>query len=64
MGDAPTCHDMKVGQIWMCDECGLELKVMKACTDESSGCCDEDEDCCAEGCEFTCCGDPLTLKTS
>ena len=26
------CHDMKLGQVYVCEECGLELKVEKSCT--------------------------------
>jgi hypothetical protein len=26
------CHDMKAGQVYVCEECGLELKVEKSCT--------------------------------
>ena len=26
------CHDMKEGQVYVCEECGLELKVEKSCT--------------------------------
>lgn len=26
------CHDMKLGQVYFCEECGLELKVAKSCT--------------------------------
>ena len=27
----PSCHQMKLGQVYVCEECGLELKVVKAC---------------------------------
>jgi hypothetical protein len=55
--DMTDCHDMKVGQIYTCPDCGLELKVVKECkcTDESCGCGDG-------GCGFSCCGDPMKLK--
>ena len=26
------CHDIKLGQVYVCEECGLELKVEKSCT--------------------------------
>jgi hypothetical protein len=26
------CHDMRVGQVYVCEECGLELEVAKSCT--------------------------------
>ena len=58
----PSCHEMKEGQIWRCEGCGLELQVVKECV--SSG---EPEDQCAchyehQPCCFTCCGRDLTLK--
>jgi hypothetical protein len=55
----PSCHDMKVGEIYICEECGLELKVVKECTDthDDCGCGDEGH------CDFSCCGGPLTKKS-
>ncbi|MBN1885489.1 MAG: hypothetical protein JW876_08210 [Candidatus Krumholzibacteriota bacterium] len=53
----PECHEMKKGQIWRCEDCGLELEVVAECSE-----CGEGSDCAAEPCEFTCCGGPLTLK--
>lgn len=50
------CHDMKKGEIYYCEECGLELKVMKECTE----CCGSDD--CEETCKFSCCGEDLKLK--
>jgi hypothetical protein len=26
------CHDMKEGEVYVCEECGLELKVENSCT--------------------------------
>jgi hypothetical protein len=48
------CHDMTVGEIYVCESCGMELQVLKGC-DEGSACS------CAE--DLQCCGKPLTLKT-
>jgi hypothetical protein len=56
MPEAASCNDMKVGEIWACADCGLELQVVKACSDEGEGAC------CSERCEFTCCGEPLRRK--
>jgi len=28
-----NCHEMKRGEIWACEECGLELQVVKECKD-------------------------------
>ena len=54
-----NCHDMKLDQVYICDDCGLELKVIAECkecgtTDESCGC--------DEHCDFACCGIPMKLK--
>lgn len=40
---------VKEGQVLCCENCGVELKVVKAC-----GTCDN--------CAPTCCGKPMTLK--
>jgi len=56
MTQATSCNQMQVGQVYACRDCGLELQVVKACSDEEGGAC------CAEPCEFTCCGEPLVLK--
>jgi hypothetical protein len=44
--------DMKKGQVYVCEGCGLELQVKKGCT----GCtkCDP--------CAFVCCGREMKLK--
>jgi hypothetical protein len=52
------CHEMKAGQIYVCEECGLELKVVKECEE----CGTEDATCGVESCSFVCCGEPLKLK--
>lgn len=50
------CHDMKEGQIYRCVKCGLELKVVKGCTE----CCGADHH--GEEAGFKCCGEDLILK--
>ena len=54
------CNDMKMGQIYVCGECGIELKVVKECsecgTSKSSCGCEE------EACSFECCGEPMRPK--
>ncbi len=40
----------KVGQVLVCENCGVELQVIKAC------------DTICPSCKPTCCGRPLTLK--
>lgn len=49
-----SCHDMKKGQVYKCEDCGLEIKIMNTCKE----CC-EDGSC---GCSFQCCGKDLKLK--
>ncbi|MBE3069550.1 MAG: hypothetical protein IMZ66_04865 [Planctomycetes bacterium] len=56
------CGEMKVGQVYTCGDCGIELKVVKACrpdAHEGAGCCCGDDD---EPCALSCCGKELTLK--
>ncbi|UCE19031.1 MAG: hypothetical protein JSV84_01400 [Gemmatimonadota bacterium] len=57
-----SCHDMKAGDIYICEECGLELQVVKECSEcetstESCGCEDTTSDC-----VFSCCGKELLKK--
>ncbi len=54
------CNEMKPDETYVCETCGLELKVVRACDsgedyDGGSGTC-----ACAE--PVTCCGQPLTRK--
>jgi hypothetical protein len=56
------CHDMRKGQVYVCEGCGVELEVVKECCSEEAkeGC-----KCHVEGgeCEMMCCERPLKLKT-
>jgi hypothetical protein len=57
-----SCHDMKKGQIYICEDCGIELEVIKECKDSdkpgtSCGCQSNDEEA-----GFKCCGKELKLK--
>ena len=57
----PSCHDMKLGEVYVCEDCGLELQVVKEC----DACGEPAEECeCAEHCSFECCGEPMKLKSS
>jgi hypothetical protein len=50
---------MKVGEIYVCGDCGLELQVVKACGDGEHG------DACsmeASSCALRCCDEDLVLK--
>jgi hypothetical protein len=50
-----SCGEMKTGEIYVCEGCGLELQVVATCADSEEGVCG-----CAE--PLSCCGEPLTLK--
>jgi hypothetical protein len=53
----PSCHEMKLGQVYVCEECGLEIKVVKECEE-----CGEEGECTLSDCAFQCCGEELKLK--
>lgn len=60
----PSCHEMKKGEIYTCQDCDLELQVIKECTDvgkpqEECGCHVK-----AAACTFSCCGKDLVKKQS
>ena len=56
-----TCHDMQMGQVYVCESCGLEIKVVKECTE----CGTSEAECeCETPCTFECCGEPLKLKAA
>lgn len=54
----PNCHEMKFGQVYFCENCGLELQVVRECHDVGKpvGDCDH------EPCTMICCGRELKLK--
>ena len=62
MADHVHCNDMKLGEVYACTSCGLELKVVKTCDHEGHDkCCDA----CADGssdCTFSCCGQVMGKK--
>jgi len=51
-----NCSELKEGQILVCEACGFELQVVKAC---GEACCSTDA-CCTGN--ITCCGEPMKLK--
>ncbi len=58
----PSCNEMKMDQVYVCKDCGLELQVVKECKEcgtepASSSSCG-----CVEACSFECCGAPMTLR--
>lgn len=50
-----NCADMKEGDVLVCDDCGLELRVEKACT-----CSAGDEEACSV--PLQCCGKEMVKK--
>ena len=28
---SPSCADLKLNQVWICETCGLEIKIVKEC---------------------------------
>jgi len=54
----PLCKDMKKGQIYLCEDCGIELQVVAECDE----CGSETGECVQETCTFECCGKELVLK--
>lgn len=52
-----NCHEMKLGQVYACEDCGLELKVTEECQECGAETCG-----CEAPCTFECCGEPLKLK--
>jgi len=51
------CHDYQEGAVYFCEDCGIEIQILKGCQeccgDHNNGDCD---------CRFECCGKPLTKK--
>lgn len=59
-----NCHDMKRGEVYTCEKCGIELQVVTECKDagkpaEDCGCHDKPG---VEACTFSCCGEGLVKK--
>lgn len=53
----PECHELKKGQILTCRDCGLELEVIKECSE----CGPESESCAHLECAFKCCGKEMQI---
>jgi hypothetical protein len=49
-----NCSNLKDGQVLVCESCGLELKVVNECKEDS----------CSTGCigDMDCCGETMKLK--
>ena len=57
-----SCHDMKKGEVYVCQGCGLELQVMEECKNAK-----QPHDACTchphgDECVIDCCGEPLVKK--
>ncbi len=58
-----NCHEMKLGEVYVCKDCGLELQVVKECRDQgkpAAECACHDDG--GDPCTFSCCGKPLEKK--
>jgi hypothetical protein len=59
-----TCHDMKLNEVYLCPDCGLEITITKECTDAGKH--GQPTDCCnpasTRACVLTCCGEELQKK--
>ena len=52
------CDEMREGDLYVCEKCGLEIEIVEECNHEDGE--EADETCHIT--EFMCCGEPLTLK--
>ncbi len=52
------CDEMREGEIYVCERCGLEIEVVEECSHEDGE--DAEEVCRVD--EFICCGEPMALK--
>ena len=50
---------MKLDEVYVCEDCGLELKVIKECSDEET----EGGTCEGETCVISCCENELVKKS-
>jgi hypothetical protein len=51
------CNEMKLGEVYTCKQCGLELEVVKECIEAKAW--RPLEQCECTQCPVTCCGDEL-----
>jgi len=58
----PNCHEMREGDVYTCEECGLELQVIKECKEAGTPA----EECAchpdADPCTFSCCDKNMVKK--
>ena len=53
-----SCHEMKQGDVYVCKDCGLELKVVAQC--KNFGISEDDHD--HAPCNFVCCEKEMVVK--
>ena len=53
-----SCHEMKLEQVSVCEDCGLKLKVSKKCDEWGT----EEGERTLIDCSFQCCGEEMKLK--
>ncbi len=53
-----SCHEMRVVAVYRCENCGLELQVVKECKEVGI----PPEQCKCAPCTFLCCGEELKKK--
>ena len=58
------CHYMRKGEVYVCEDCGMELQVINECKDVgvpvAECACHTEEN----PCSIECCGKPLVKKAS
>lgn len=52
------CDEMREGEIYCCEQCGLEIEIIEECDHEDG---DEADEVCSVD-EFMCCGQPMVQK--
>jgi len=55
-----ACNDMKKGEVYVCETCGLELEVLEECNCPDDHCDPKTSE--GQCCEFDCCGKPMVRK--
>jgi len=53
-----NCHEMSSGNVYRCENCGLELQVVNECKEFGV----PPEQCKCPPCTFVCCGEELKKK--
>lgn len=53
-----SCNEMRKGEVYACEDCGLELEVIKEC--KEAGTASETSQCAP--CPIMCCGEELKKK--